>query len=64
MSDKFRWLRGVLMVSPVPLRVMSRSLTGSVKGEMRKKLVFLCHCARVRAYMRACVCTSVRQFCY
>lgn len=57
MSDKFRWLRGVLMVSPVPRRVMSRSLTGSVKGEMRRKLVFLRHC--VRARMRACLCACV-----
>lgn len=57
MSDKFRWLRGVLMVSPVPRRVMSRSLTGSVKGEMRRKLVFLRHC--VRAQMRACLCACV-----
>lgn len=57
MSDKFGWLRGVLMVSPVPRRVMSRSLTGGVKGEMRRKLVFLCHCVCMCA--RACKCVSV-----
>lgn len=57
MSDKFRWLRGVLMVSPVPHRVMSRSLTGSVKQEMRRKLVFLCHCVCVR--VPVCVCVPI-----
>lgn len=63
MSDKFGWLRGVLMVSPVPRRVMSCSLTVSVRGEKRRNLVFLCQLlVCVLAQVPVCVC--VFQFSY
>lgn len=57
MSDKFRRLRGVLMVSPVPHCVMSCSLTGSVRrGDEKETSIPLqiCVCVCVRMCMRQC----------
>lgn len=56
MSDKFRRLRGVLMVSPVPCRVMSCSLTGSVRRgdetETSIPLWLLCVCVCADAVIK------------